>query len=306
MTEIVAAIEKVGFFERYLSRIRQKHLSLADFRNPRYLRMFLGVVAAILTGSGVLGFVNTYALYYYSYRRGFRLPLEGAPHLNLTVALLSLALFLSSLLCVTLLYWITLVTSWVLGRIRDYVIASWKRRPQGRGEAAGVGQLFVTLISIALPFFLLMQSLIYGLLGETTQAYLMSHPRILKATLTLMLIVCAMAGCAVWRPESTRFLLSLVSVGLIIGILCLMFHHDTYSAFLRITRYGGGDPITLSIETDIGSTQEVRTIEGDLLLITNHTFVMQSRSDITFLEVPKDRVVMISYRENVRLYHSQH
>ncbi len=71
---------------------------------PVWKRAILSSIIGAIGGSSIIGFFNTYALYYHALCQGFRVPIEGVEYINLAVSLMSFAIIIVSVLGTIILY----------------------------------------------------------------------------------------------------------------------------------------------------------------------------------------------------------
>jgi hypothetical protein len=79
-------------------------------------------------------------------------------------------------------------------------------------------------------------------------------------------------------------------------LFCLyaLFQQERYAWFLRTIGYGGGYPVTVQTK-DEQLKERLKGIGTDLVLRTNETLILFDKKGKSYIEVPKEEAVFITY-----------
>lgn len=237
-----------------------------------FYRLMLGTVAGALGGSGFITFINKYAMYWYAYSYGCRVPVEGIPYLSLAVSAVSFAFLSLALLSSTGTYY-TLVG---LSALIEYVL--------GRSDSIGTpgfkslwkkyGTVFVNIVSFSGYIFIKFY--------HTPLA--ISFPTMLITT-TLLTVV-------IFWPSTKTYIALFYTCFLILLLSLSLFIPSIYAAMLRQGRFGGGVEITI-IRRE--GTIDAKHEATHLFLATSEQLITFDIKTQQFVEIPRDDVKMIRY-----------
>lgn len=294
-----------------LKKIKEFSIALKDafyalsFWKRAIISSFLGAVA----GSSFLGFINRYALYWYAYTRGCRVPVEGVPYLDLAVSLLSFALLLVTLGGSIGLYGL-LKTALPRSKARvqsegacaesrangEHAISSGELGA-GRSDNGGNRSAFVVVKNIIrsslAPVMLLVGSaVLVGLVSNMVSVFkgetVGLKEVIIEAignTLTILLfsfiVICVsvtpgiiLTVVRILTHDSRYIRLAFVMITVVgfLVIIASLFIPSLYGELLKRTRFGGG---YVSIEHRTADNLTMTSL-GELILVTNDSYSQPS------------------------------
>lgn len=280
---------------------------------PIWKRSILSSFFGAISGSIFLSFINRYALYKYAFINEFRIPVEGAEYLDLSVALLSFAvLIISSIGAITIYYGVVLLSkflnvlikilSWVFG----FISKRFKKKEKEKKETNFKGCIKQVVIFIMLIGFLVFYSLmeiiefigvklfggektVYTFEPITTEDDFIVNAIFLIATISLTIFLAFIV--VDWlKSEKLKRNFTYFFVGISILILTSsLFYQPFYSGFLSQIKYGGKVPITLEYRK-ADNTEDL--ITGELLLRSSEGIILVTNDSIIH-EVPMERISRI-------------
>lgn len=244
-----------------------------------WYRLLLGAVLGTLGGSTFLGFLNTYAVYWYAYSYGCRVPVEGVPYLNLAVSMLSLALIASVLMSAYLVYGVLALIRHTFNTIDYSLILE--------------GKSFTRTMLGVVPYLLLLTMLLGGWMLFTagwwlppTWTAVLVHTPNLRLMTAIMAIAC---GVSAAKRRWFQWYMVGVTLGMIALIAGQLFHPTDYARMLRAARYGGGVIITVTRGPEHQKTNLF------LFLITSENLIAFDDTQGVFVEIPRKDVELMEY-----------
>ena len=283
------------------------------FASTSFIHRFIITTAfGIIGGSTFIGFLNTYAIYLYAYRFGARIPVEGVPYINLAAFLVSLAFFLTAVVCVVISYaFLTLSTYVYLAIlfIANGVIGPETGIHKIDPSDKVLGRILIliplifpflvviSLIALSYDFDLVYENLSRPLFGEpplssTSLTFNLTTPTIIFFIVIQVLIILIVVTSK-WR-WLTKWVVLILTVSLIAFVIWSMFFSpNVYTTFLREIKFGGGVPIDIIYESVKDGES---TINGHLFLISANNYVVYESTHQRYIEVPISKVTQIHYK----------
>jgi hypothetical protein len=250
-----------------------------------WYKLIIGTILGAIGGSTVVAFLNTYAIYSYSYWYGARIPVEGVPYLGLAVSIVSFAFLITSLTCAIVVYGLLALATSLLRRLFSWMINAYRRR---RADPRPLPETLKTLISMLAAAISSVSGLL-SLLGYDDWL------RVKLPTQTLIIgsvvLVCVVTVLSV-RPWLVKWFALLLTIGLIVVIVIVMFNPGSYGRFLREIKYGGGTSIKVTYKNP---DDELKEYEGYLFLVTSEAYVLYDDNSMSYVEIPADNVSRIQY-----------
>jgi len=273
-------------------------------------RITLSVLMMFLAGPALIGFLSEYATYCYAINQNVRPPVEGIPYLSATVTFGSLLLALS----VSITFLLTrLIIAYFVGN----VVTSFE----------GYAKLPSLIVNFFKKFFTFNTNSIdkvFEQIGNT--------PNEIRAITTKNIVILAVFGggaifgLAYWQSSGQgneqalkysafiscyfviilltlwrKFIMQVVSfiaaISFYIFSISLLFNQQYYSKFLNLTGFGGGQPITIAIKS------EVTPVDMKLILRSKDWFIGFSTETGENIEIPKSVVKNITYKKVSAIAH---
>ena len=251
---------------------------------PLWKRTIISSIIGSIGGSSAISFSNKYALYYYAFKNGFRVPVEGVEYLDLAVAIVSFLVILITTLGTILFYNILKIIAVVISKI-------FTKNPEQILKTENRIMLFF-IISIILLIALKLyyegyESVINNIKSDT------------KPTLLILGFFSGIYAITLFKSsknEKSRKLITLYSIlaGVFI-LIALMFNQTIYSNFLRSIRYGGEIPIEVEYRK-ADNTED--TIDGLLMLKTTKSISIKNEVNNNISEIPVNRISKIVFINN--------
>lgn len=256
------------------------------------VKLVTGGLAAVLTGSGYLGFLSEYATYWYSFQSNIRLPLEGIPYLRVAV---TTSAFLISLLASVVFIIIYIFGYLVLNLITFFdrqmpvengvrFLEKYRSLPSRKFYIlATISVVFVSVIVFAIVQF---SELIQG-----ESAY--------SNFIVLGMPVMAATQYALMRnPKSLRWISSIFSLVIVVGAPVYIFNFDQQGEILKTLGYGGGIPMEIEYRKDVGGLNS--RIAGRLILRTSSAIFLKGNDSADVVELQLSAIKSIKYIDEVR------
>jgi hypothetical protein len=280
-----------------IQKIKDNIIRVARLSFWYWARMLIGALLGLLGGSTFIGFLNTYAIYWYCYEFGCRFPVEGVPYLSLAVALVSLLFLMTALTCgigvVGLLHLIAIVLRRIatVAEKRQGVLPSEAVVPEESIRAHTIrfsfSVLYYVLVVLSVSFLIAGGMLHYGLFKVRQDDQIFQFIIVTLALAFWVFIVVL----AVWPRLIPVFSVLLTIV--LIGLICTgMFHSTYYGLFLRTIKYGGGSPLTITytVQNDKQENQE-----GNLFLVTSKFYILYDLKLKQYVEIPAEKITRLQY-----------
>ena len=251
-----------------------------------------------LAVSFLLALLSTPATAIYATRMGIRVPIEGVPYVNFTIALWSFIGFALSIVTVSLTVAILIYVRngisivFGLGFEIEVKVGSNGKIDVGGVEIEVTGfDKFVLSASVFL-FAISMFAFIFHSLGLSGRFGI--RPDVVF-NWVLGGLAASVASFAIWYAKKALPLWMLqgyLTLPLLIVMAVSLFASDTYGSLLRIIRYGGG--IATSIQLNDLQNREVSQIDGYLLLRSDTSLFMFSKTGKSVVEIPASQVSLIT------------
>ncbi|MGQ8705587.1 hypothetical protein ACUTSW_06225 [Serratia sp. TSA_198.1] len=254
------------------------------------IKIILAGIVSALSGSGYIGFLSEYATYFYALSNGFRIPAEGSPYLEVTIASISFSVMLLCATVYIMFYFIVKINlssnKWA-NEIQSKIVDSLQLKNKTpktihwlfntsqkplKLTVAIVVAFISSIIIAALPYFSVSKEIpipIHLFLFFVSFTYFIctSLPLIDKKYFTTVCVF------------TTLFYL--------ISTPLFLFNEKVYGAILKEIKYGGGTKISIYLE----DKKEVNT---SLLLRTSDS-VFITEKDGKVSEVPLEKISKITY-----------
>jgi hypothetical protein len=239
----------------------------------RYRLMVVSALGAF-GGATFLGLLNTYAVYWYAYACGCRIPIEGVGYLSVAVALMSMSFIIIVLTSIILVHEI-------VQRLVEIYQPKGEVTPM---EDAGILVLriaYKSVLSVAVVVFLVRAMLGWERVPSNPEWY-------------VFIAVCALllSGSASFlrvKPEWGQRYMLMVMFALVGWIASRMFNPVEYARLLNLARFGGGVRVIV--------TRGPERQKQDLFLILQTTRKMIAFDDDRgmFLEIPNADIEDVEY-----------
>jgi len=251
------------------------------FINLPFIQRF--IVTSIISsfiGASVLSIVSKYALYFYAYENNFRIPAEGTEYVHLFVGLLSLSLFLVSIIVLLVIYYALQVFSNIATKIKLHKVVLPKRGPNSLN---GLIRSYLFMVIFIGAFVIIPHPDPQYAMGTGTRIFF-------GASLILaLLFLLTMMSVQYFFKDSARKVIaltvSLIAVTLVTGSL---FYGNNYKSLLLNMKFGGELPVTIEYRKADNTASELK---GKLLIRTSKYFIINK--DNSVFEIPSDRISLI-------------
>jgi hypothetical protein len=264
-----------------------------------WYRLIISAILGALGGSTLVGFLNNYAVYFYAFWHGARVPVEGVPYLSLAASLVSFAMLMSSFLCATLIYGMFWFIASSLNKMfpkahDDQSVQTDEENeepavPVSRRSTPSTWADWISFVSSIL-------SSVIASLGFIGIKELFLRGGAVAASYWQVLVVFAVLSVVIvylaFHPERTKWFAVCLTVLLVVSICVCLFIQPIYSRFLAEIRYGGGVDVTITTTDQTGKIQETT---GALFLTTSESYILFVAQDSRFVEVGRPNVTMVSY-----------
>jgi MFS family permease len=269
-----------------------------------WLRLVISTVIGAIGGSSIMAVLTTYANYWFAFKHGARIPVEGVPFLSLAVAVVSFALLIIPVIFAG-------ITSGLL-----YLLLGVLAKPKTDRELSGDtsqpnvgGMLIPYIFLVPLLLFVLLTGVVIGdrlsaeatrLAPEVVQPEPSTGPLAININILLLsAFIIAALGIIVIFLRRRPLLLPLVIIALYVGgafgFGCyILYFSRSYDTFLRWSRFGGG--LETKIYRNSGDKDKNPTV-AFLILYTEKRVILYNADTTSYLEIPADDVQSIEYSQ---------
>jgi len=241
---------------------------------PFVIKILISISASIVTGSAFMAFISTYATYFYAFRNGARIPVEGVPFLTLTVAIMSFCIFTLASVVALIIYATFRFFNWVAPFPE---VRGWVR--------AVVLTLFISLIIVVSYFPTFVARTINIGVPSFLQIELRVHDHPTATVILIFFVVGVPAAISAYAQYANR-IISISYLALTLWLSSALFVPGVFDQFLRMIRHGGG------IEVTIQRTGKP-SITGNLFIYTAERVILVQPSQ--FIEIPTKDVEAVEY-----------
>lgn len=261
-----------------------------------WYKLLVGTILGAIGGSTVVGILNTYAIYSYSYSYGARIPVEGVPYLGLAVSVVSFTFLVSSLTCAIVVYGLLALLTDLLRRLFSWAIDHYRK--SRRLADVPISQKANALLSVitsllsAIAGVAAIMSSTGGLEPETSWLRVnLPMQTIIIGAIAFIVIVTVLS---VW-PWLVKWFAVALTAALIATTIVAMFSPSVYGRFLRTIKYGGGTAVKVRYDDPDNKLEEY---EGYLFLVTSKAYILYDDNLREYVEIPTDNVTRIRYSVN--------
>lgn len=291
---------------KFYDRFRSYLIRIMPFGLP--LKLLFGSLLTILGGAGFLGYISDYATYWYAMQAGFRTPLEGVPYLKAAVTFGSIFLLLTggflfalSIIMLSTLYSGVIYATKVMGFIitTPYSLLNKKGRRRivllVRLAKQSVKESTIGAQKKSLQYKI--TNVIFISIAIALISYnFLPYQGLTKTQMGLIgLAYGSVASIVVFFPMARWPLSFAFTISYFVACIIILFQPLYYSWFLKSIGYGGEIYIRLEVKDPI-LKQRIDNIETTLTLRTNDLYIVRDSKSNSFLEIPKDQAIFISYK----------
>lgn len=237
-------------------------------------RLMAGSALGALGGAAFLGFLNTYAVYWYAYSCGCRIPIEGVGYLSVAVALMSMSFIIIVLTSIIFVHEI------VQRLVEIY---------QPKGEVTPIEGAGILVLRIAYKGVLSVAVVVFIVRAMSGWERVPLNPEWYVFIAVCALLLSGSASILRVKPEWGQRYMLLVVFFLVGWITSRMFNPVEYARLLNLARFGGGARVIV--------TRGPERQKEDLFLILQTTKKLIAFDDArgTFLEIPNADVEDVEY-----------
>ncbi|WP_394749457.1 hypothetical protein [Spongiimicrobium salis] len=250
---------------------------------PMFQRALISSIAGAFFGSTVVGFLNTYALYWHAYRNNFRIPVEGVEYLTLAISIFSFMIMIVGIAVTILVYW-------GISKVHHVFNPIFKFLSFDQQKYSKLKYIFpITIIYLTTIIYAVKDLYIdfkdYSSFNEAPFKIRYYYGAIILYIGTFLVIL------SIWLSQLNNKLITMISTLFFISLVCIgIFFEPIYNHFLSSIKYGGKIPI--AIEYRAGDNRE-KIIKGILLLKTEESIIYEKNQKVE--EIPANRVSRIRY-----------
>ncbi len=206
--------------------------------------------------------------------------LRGVPYLGLAVSLVSFSMLLTSFVCATFVYGQFLVIAMSLNWCFSKIKVNYSYELMG-GIVGILSSILSSLLTVM--SYQGISSIIF-----TGGVVLQENWQILLVTVGLSFVIIYLS----FNPQRVKWFAIFLTFFLVSSISISLFIQPVYTFFLSTIKYGGGVELKITMTDQKGKVDE---IEGALFLTTSDRYILYIDTDSNFLEIPKSKVIKLSY-----------
>jgi hypothetical protein len=243
--------------------------------------IFSSIISAIGSGT-IIGFSSRFSLYYYAYKQGIRVPLEGVEYLSVSVGIISSIAFLFTTFgALTIDTILKLLGSKLMKKIF----------PDKRTGKENVLTNSVSVFLIIVLFYFFGKNIpdLIGYNGDLSGFIGLGLLFTKSIAIVLLILIVYFLPP---KPGFRYFLTKAVVFVGICGVLITSFNQRTYKSFLEKIKYGGDTQIIIEYRKADNSEDY---LTGGLLLKTKKYLIIKSNSPSMITEIPLNRVSKVDY-----------
>jgi hypothetical protein len=302
--------------------ISQLFLAIRDLSIPT--RILIVVISGI-AGSGLLGFLNEFAVYNYAILNNARPPFEGIDFLRFAVFSFSLMLYFGNLVLFVVTFYFAEILFRILAQILFFplylatrVLKTMNFEPINiflyrirideievfynvkNFYQKSIRENYIDIFRLrdkdsSLKNFLSLSIFVLFCLAVLVLLFFIYNEFfwIIFLSMFILLILAVLV-----IAKKSAFHRTLVSVLFIIAfflfMITLMFNSSSYSIFLNIIKYGGYRRISVVADNNISSP-----LYGFLILRSNNYLSLLLDGDPNTTEIPMTNIISINYLQNI-------
>lgn len=270
-----------------------------------FWRIAFSISLAFIAGPAFIGYLSEYATYWYAIKENVRIPVEGIPYLQATVALGSLlvTILVSVTFLITRVLFGHIVQKFILEDYFSYLFLNTIKKvlsltkPSFRSKAldaslqqlGGIHNNLSKLSGKKLTILMILFALTAVVVSYVGLALGTNPPeRLLEISLTFGAFV-SLSILSNWSRVAL-FLISLITA-ILFYLLCisLLFNHNNYSNFLKKTGFGG------QILLDVTNKDSKKNSQILLVIRSRDWLIGRDPKTNKSIELPMQSIEKIEY-----------
>lgn len=232
----------------------------------------------MVIGAGFISFISEYATYWFSISHGVRIPVESVPYLSVTITLLSIAILTSFILALALIIAYFKFIDYVFNNFRS-LLQEIDKDKKPASIISLIGSVF-SFASLVIAIFNIVDLERFGIGNDFVND--------IKIYIIVIITIVYFTSLIRISDKVKLSLLVIVLAGQVFITSGMLFNRFIYGEFLRISKLGGGIEVSLHFDKE-------KTMDANLFMITKKKFILYSKHDKKFMEIPRSKVEKYSY-----------